>query len=67
MEHLSNGSYQLLKKDPTIKIKTKTLKQLKALKKNEFIDNKLKMKIATPILSGFPITSEMFPLQAMRK
>ena len=66
MEHLSNGSYQLLKKDPTIKIKTKTLKQLKALKKNEFIDNKLKMKIATPILSGFPTTSEMFPLQVMR-
>ena len=29
------------KKDPTTKIKTKTLKQLKVLKDNEFIDNKL--------------------------
>ena len=30
-----------LKKDPTPKIKTKTLKQLNILKHNEFIDNKL--------------------------
>ena len=30
-----------LKKDPTIKIKAKTLKQLNILKDNEFIDNKL--------------------------
>ena len=30
-----------LKKDPTTKIKTKTLKQLKVLKDNAFIDNKL--------------------------
>ena len=37
----SNGSYQLLKKDPITKIKTKTLKQLKVLKDKEFIDNKL--------------------------
>ena len=36
-----NGSYQLLKKDPITKIKTKTLKQLKLLKDNEFSDNKL--------------------------
>ena len=35
------GSYQLLKKDPTAKIKAKTLKQLKVLNKNEFTDNKL--------------------------
>ena len=41
MDHISNGSYQLLKKDPTTKIKPKTLKQLKVLKNNEFIDNKL--------------------------
>ena len=34
-------SYQLLYKDPTTKIKTKTLKQLKVLKDNEFSDNKL--------------------------
>ena len=31
----------MFKKDPTTKIKTKTSKQLKVLKDNEFIDNKL--------------------------
>ena len=42
MDHINNGPYQLLKKkNPTTKIKTKTLKQLKVLKDNEFIDNKL--------------------------
>ena len=41
MDHINNGPYQLLKKDPTTKIKTKTLKQLKVLKDNVFIDNKL--------------------------
>ena len=41
MNHINNGPYQLLKKDPTTKIKTKTLKQLKVLKDKEFIDNKL--------------------------
>ena len=41
MDHINNGPYQLLNKDPTTKIKTKTLKQLKVLKDNEFIDNKL--------------------------
>ena len=41
MDHINNGPYQLLKKDPATKIKTKTLKQLKVLKDNEFIDNKL--------------------------
>ena len=39
MDHLNDGPYQLLKKDPITKIKNKTLKQLKAM--NEFIDNKL--------------------------
>ena len=39
MDHINNGPYQLLKKDPTAKIKTKTLKQLKVLKDNELIDN----------------------------
>ena len=37
MDHINNSPYQLLKKDPT----TKTLKQLKVLKDNKFIDNKL--------------------------
>ena len=41
MDHINNGPYQLLIKDLTTKIKTKTLKQLKVLKDNEFIDNKL--------------------------
>ena len=42
MDHINNCPYQLLKKkDPTIKIKTKTLKQLKILRDNEFIDNEL--------------------------
>ena len=40
MDHINNGPYQLLEKDPTTKIKAKTLKQLKVLKDNEFIDNK---------------------------
>ena len=38
MDHINNGPYQLLKKDPTTKIKAKTLK---VLKDSEFIDNKL--------------------------
>ena len=41
MNHINNGSYELLKKDPTTKIKTKPLKQIKVLKDNDFIDNKL--------------------------
>ena len=39
MDHINNGPYELLKKDPTTKIKTKTLKQLKVLKDNKFTDN----------------------------
>ena len=41
MYHINNGPYQLLKKDPATKIKTKTLKRLKVQKDKEFIDNKL--------------------------
>ena len=41
MNHINNGPYQLLIKDPTTKIKAKTLSQLKVLKDDEFIDNKL--------------------------
>ena len=41
MDHVNNGPYQLLKKDPVTKFKTKTLKQLKVLKDNELIDNQL--------------------------
>ena len=38
--HIKNGLDQLLKKDPTNKVKAKTLKQLMDLKDNKFIDNK---------------------------
>ena len=38
MDHINKGPF---KKDPTTTIKAKTLKQLKILKDNEFIDNKL--------------------------
>ena len=41
MDHINSAPYQLLEKDPTTKIRAKTLKQLKVLKDNEFIDNKL--------------------------
>ena len=47
MDYINNGLYQLLKKDSTIKIKTKALKQLKVLKANEFIDNKLHYYLKT--------------------
>ena len=40
MNHINNGLYQLLKKITT-KIKAKILKQLKILKDNEFINDKL--------------------------
>ena len=35
MNHINNGPCQVLKKDPTTKIKAKTLKQLKGLNDNE--------------------------------
>ena len=41
MDHINNGPYQLLQKYLTTKTKAKALKQLKALKDNKFIDNKL--------------------------
>ena len=41
MDHIKNTPHQLLRKDPTNKVKAKTLKQLKDLKDNEFIDDKL--------------------------
>ena len=41
MDHINNSPYQLLKKDPTIKIKAKTLKGLKVLKDSESIIDKL--------------------------
>ena len=41
MDYVNGGPCQLLKKDPTLKIKAKSLKQLKALKYRDLIDNKL--------------------------
>ena len=35
MDHINNYPYQLLKKDPTTKIKAKTSKQLKALNERQ--------------------------------
>ena len=40
MDHINNGPYHLIKKDPTTKIKAEALNQLKVLNDNEFIDNK---------------------------
>ena len=37
MDHVSNGLYELLKKDPTTRIKANTLKQLKVLKGNKLM------------------------------
>ena len=36
MDHINKGPYQLLKNDPTTKIKVKTFKELKTLKESKF-------------------------------
>ena len=41
MDHINRGQYQLLKKDSTTRITTKTIKTTKSLKDKECIDNKL--------------------------
>ena len=41
MNHINNEPYELLKENPTPKIKVKILKQLRVLKDKEFLDNKL--------------------------
>ena len=41
IDHINSGPYQLLKRDPTIKIKARTLKQVKSLKDNDFIEDEL--------------------------
>ena len=70
MYHTNNGSYQLLKKDPTTKMKAEKTKQLKALKemnKMIIITLMLKMKIITRrILPCFQAITEMFPLKMTR-
>ena len=41
VDHINNDLHQLLKKDPTYKIKAMTLKQVKVVKDNEPIDTRL--------------------------
>ena len=41
VDHINKSPYELLKTDLTTKIKAKALKQLKVLKDNECIDDKL--------------------------
>ena len=48
MNHINNGPYELLKKDPTTKIKAKTLRQLKALKDNSWLTSYGQPKIHKP-------------------
>ena len=40
MDHINNRAYRILKRDPNTKSKDKIVKQLKASKDNDFIDNK---------------------------
>ena len=64
LDHINNSPYQLLEEDPTTKIKAKTLKQLKVLKDNEFIDTKIYYYIKStdspaPRLYGHPHKPEV--------
>ena len=52
IDHINNDQYQLLKKDPTTKIKAKTLKQLKNSKDNKIIDNKPVLPVRPIVLYG---------------
>ena len=59
MDHINSGSYQLHKNNRTTEIKATTLKQLKTMKVNEFIDNKLHYylkptDLSVPIFYGQP-------------
>ena len=45
MNHINNGPYELLKKDPATKNKCKTLRQLKALKDNSWLRSYSQPKI----------------------
>ena len=48
MNHINNGPYELLKKDPATKIKGKTLRQLMALKDNSCLRSYGQPKIHKP-------------------
>ena len=58
MEDINNGPYQLLKIDPTTKVKAKTLKQLRVLKDNKFIDNKLYYYLLTCLRLDFMVNQK---------
>ena len=58
MDHMNNGLYQLLKKDPTTKIKAKTLKQLKVLKDNELIGNIIIQNLLTGLRPDFMVNQK---------
>ena len=55
---MNNGLYQLLKKDPTTKIKAKTLKQLKVLKDNELIGNIIIQNLLTGLRPDFMVNQK---------
>ena len=58
MDHMNNGLYQLLKKDPTTKIKATTLKQLKVLKDNELIGNIIIQNLLTGLRPDFMVNQK---------
>ena len=71
MDHINNGSYQSLKKEPTTRIKIMTLNQLIALKDNELIENKLYYFVTptdspAPRFYGQPKTKKLWvPIHAI--
>ena len=59
MDHINNGPYQLIKEDPTINIKTKTLKPLKGSEGQRVHDSKLYYYLIPADLPE-PYTSQEF-------
>ena len=65
MDHINSGPYQLHKNNRTTKIKATTLKQLKTIKGNEFIDNKIHYyhKLTIIIVISLYLTSVKIKIQ----
>ena len=57
LNHIKNGPYELLKKDPATKIKGKTFRQLKALKDNSWLRSYVQPKIHKPEVPLRPFVS----------